>query len=117
MFLHAYKINKIMLIFFFWKVFFLRTRDNFNPPKRSEGQSLAIRPDTTCPAVTCSFSHTIEARGLKFGMHIPDMDGFKVTNQIFDILFGYYVMGQTCIGETWLCMCAYIVYTNLNLNI
>jgi len=34
-----------------------------------------------------SFSfHTSEARGLKFGMHNPDIDGSKATIQIFDIL-------------------------------
>jgi len=32
------------------------------------------------------FSHTIDDRGLKFGMHNPHMDGPKVPKQIFDIL-------------------------------
>jgi len=42
-----------------------------------------------CPSVlppATSSSHTIEARGLKIGMHIPHMDGSKVTHQIFDVL-------------------------------
>jgi len=51
-------------------------------PKRSEGVSLQIL------SVTSFSFHTIEARGLKIGMHILHMDGSKVTNQIFDILPG-----------------------------
>jgi len=38
--------------------------------------------------VTSFSSHTIEARGLKFGMHNPYTNASKVTNQIFDILPG-----------------------------
>jgi len=34
----------------------------------------------------------IPARGLKIGMHIPHMDGSKVTYQIFDILPSYVVI-------------------------
>jgi len=37
-------------------------------------------------SVTFFFSHTSEARGLKFGIHNPKIDGSKVTDQIFDIL-------------------------------
>jgi len=46
---------------------------------------MARHPLSILPSVTSS-SYTIEARGLKFGMHNPHMDGSKVTNSIFDIL-------------------------------
>jgi len=66
----------------------------FIPPRQSEGGGLEIliafagkRRDLTCPSVRhLVFCHTSEARGLKIGMHIPHTDGFKFTNQIFDIL-------------------------------
>jgi len=38
------------------------------------------------PSVTSFSGHTSEARGLKIGMHIPHMDGFKFTDHIIDIL-------------------------------
>jgi len=42
--------------------------------------------EVTWPYVASISSHTGEARGLKFDMHNPYMNGSKVTNQIFDIL-------------------------------
>jgi len=39
-----------------------------------------------CPSVCHLISiHTSGAKDLKIGMHIPHMDGSKVTHQIFDI--------------------------------
>jgi len=52
--------------------------------RRGEFEIL-YRDRAWCP-VCLSSSHTSEARGLKFGMHNPHMDGSKVTDQIFDIL-------------------------------
>jgi len=40
------------------------------------------------PSVTSSSSsHTIQARGLKFGMRNSYINGSNVANQIFDIFF------------------------------
>jgi len=39
-------------------------------------------------SATFSSFYTSGARDLKIGMHIPHMDGFKVTNQIFDLPLG-----------------------------
>jgi len=47
---------------------------------------MGIGRDVPRVSVTSFSSHTSEARGLKFGMHNPNKDGSKVTNQIFDIL-------------------------------
>jgi len=44
------------------------------------------RGKNCCLSVTSFSSHTIEVRGLKFGMHNPYMNASKVTNQIFDTL-------------------------------
>jgi len=62
-------------------------------PERSEGGVLKFCIGICSRMLTCvllsvksSSSHTIEARGLKFGMHNPNMDGSKATDQIFDIL-------------------------------
>jgi len=39
-----------------------------------------------CQSVTSFSYHTSEVRDLKIGMHNSYMDGYKVTDQIFDIL-------------------------------
>jgi len=61
------------------------------PPSEARGECrifvYGLHQDgvTSCVRLyVASFSsHTIESRGLKFGMHILHIDGFKVTNQIF----------------------------------
>jgi len=53
---------------------------------RGEVNDIAWLPLSLFPSVTSSSSHNIKARGLKFGMHNPHIDGSKVTYQIFDIL-------------------------------
>jgi len=47
---------------------------------------IGIGRDVTPAFVTSFSSHTSEARGLKFSMLNPHMDGSKVNDQIFDIL-------------------------------
>jgi len=57
-------------------------------PPEAKQISLQFPPKN---GLTCIFSSvtsssfTSEARDLKIDMHIPHMEGFKVTNQIFDI--------------------------------
>jgi len=44
---------------------------------------MGIGCDITGESFTSLSSHNSEARGLKIKMHIPHMDGSKVTDQIF----------------------------------
>jgi len=54
-------------------------------PTRHEPQNIyPTRP--RWKFLTQTHHYTSGARDLKIGMHIPHMDGSKVTNQIFDIL-------------------------------
>jgi len=61
----------------------IQDNKHFIPPEQSEGEvsNMAWRPLSVHPSVTSS--HTIEARGLKFGMHNSCIDGFKVIYQFF----------------------------------
>jgi len=42
-----------------------------------------IKRDVTRASVSSLSSHTSDAKGLKFGMHNPYMDGSKVIDYIF----------------------------------
>jgi len=70
--------------------FFIKIAHLLNP-SRSEAKGEVLKfcigtgVDVPRPSVTSFFSHISEARGLKFVMHNPHIDGSKVTDQILKV--------------------------------